>query len=388
MSPASMFPVLSRAAVTAGAFALAVSVSPLAAATSTANIPVAASPDGVVFAPDGTRAYVNSNTSGPGAVSVIDTAARKTVATVRTGRGTWHHEISPDGRRVYAGNYHDGTVSVIDTTANRVTATIRAGVQRSAPWPSLVPGGRKLYVAVGNGSNAEGSVQVVDTATNRITGAIRIGKRRPDVKGFSRDGRQAYLSGPDGRTLHTVDTATDRVTRSIRVTDAQDRRDVLDFELSPDGRRAYLNDRSLSGNGETALTVVDLAAGKVLSRTLVKDLWSMKLTRDGRWLYATKYDRNPDSPQTLVVIEAATSRVVFTDPASAGQGIFGADGRFMYTLGRDNAVQVFDTLVRRVVQEISVKGKNSGHLAFTPNDRQLYVVNEGSDDVTVIDLAG
>ena len=80
--------------------------------------------------PNGRFVYVVDSTS-PGAVSVIDTAARNVVATIPEGIFPNWVAISPDGAFVYVTNTFSipAYISVISTATNTEVATIPLGEQ-------------------------------------------------------------------------------------------------------------------------------------------------------------------------------------------------------------------------------------------------------------------
>ena len=85
------------------------------------------------FSQDGARAYV---TSDNGASIVIDAATHKLIAMIPVGQRPWGIALTPDGRKLYAGNGLSNDVSVIDTATNQVVKTIKAG---DGPWGIAIP---------------------------------------------------------------------------------------------------------------------------------------------------------------------------------------------------------------------------------------------------------
>ena len=86
----------------------------------------------MAITPDGTRAYVTSQSSGN--VSVIDTTTNMELAPpILIGLGpSFGLAITPDGKHVYVTNINDNNVSVIDTTTNTVaTPPISMGLSPS-----------------------------------------------------------------------------------------------------------------------------------------------------------------------------------------------------------------------------------------------------------------
>src|ERR1700722_1851645 len=60
-------------------------------------------------------------------VSVIDTAARKVVATIPVAQGPHGMAVSGDGRNVYVTGDGSSSMSVIDTTTDQVVKTVEVG---------------------------------------------------------------------------------------------------------------------------------------------------------------------------------------------------------------------------------------------------------------------
>src|SRR5204863_452141 len=86
-----------------------------------ANILVDGRPRGVVFTPDGKRAYVTCEVAGT--VDVIDVAARRVIHRIKL-RPVDHPVgliVTRDGRTVYAATGRGDAVVSIDTVADRVT---------------------------------------------------------------------------------------------------------------------------------------------------------------------------------------------------------------------------------------------------------------------------
>jgi len=139
----------------------------LAAGKSMATIKTSGHPRGIAFHPNGRTVYVAQESANT--VDVIDLPARRKLASIPTGLRTAGIAISPDGKRVYASNGGAGTISVIDTEARKVIAEITVGER---PWnPALTPDGRKLYVANGRSN----TVSVIDTLALKAIGQVPVG---------------------------------------------------------------------------------------------------------------------------------------------------------------------------------------------------------------------
>src|SRR6516164_453242 len=89
-----------------------------------ATIPVGWGPFGVAVSPDGRKVYIGN---WGYTVPVIDTRTNEVVATVATTGNALGIAVSEDGHRVYSTNFYDQSLSVIDTATNTVIATAPAG---------------------------------------------------------------------------------------------------------------------------------------------------------------------------------------------------------------------------------------------------------------------
>jgi YVTN family beta-propeller protein len=266
------------------------------------GISTGAKPHNIEFSPDFTRAYVSN--VGAGTLTVIDAASRKTIAAIPTGRGAHGANRSPSGRLLYVTNTADETISVIDTSSLRVVKTLPAG--RIPSVAVFTPDEKKAYIA-----NVSGSLSVIDVERTEVAGEVP-GLKGAIVLAVSRDGRKVYVARgfentvgvvdttvdrvrstipagkdahsvwitPDGRfvwvvnrlsnTISVVSTDRDRVVRTVR--NVGDKPDILAF--SPDGARAFVTLRGKAATGdpellsgsEPGLSVIDVAAGKVVAK--------------------------------------------------------------------------------------------------------------------------
>jgi YVTN family beta-propeller protein len=172
-----------------------------------ASIHIGGETRGVAITPDGKYAYVASGDT----VSVIDTAAGVVSASIDIGWPTTGVAITPDGRHAYvAGDgTGDGTlfggvpvpgtgpgaVSVIDTASGVVSATIPVG---RLPWGvAITPAGTHAYVVDHN----DNAVSVIDTASGVVSATITLGTKSPQTVAITPDGKYAYVTGPDESSL-------------------------------------------------------------------------------------------------------------------------------------------------------------------------------------------
>jgi YVTN family beta-propeller protein len=139
----------------------------VAAHKSVATIKTAGAPRGLGFLPDGSRVYVADETSGN--VDVVATASWTITQSIPIGLRPAGIIVRGDGARVYATAGGDGVVAVIDPKANAVLAKVAVGKR---PWNmALTANGAKLYVANGRSN----SVSVIDTGNNTVLRTLDVG---------------------------------------------------------------------------------------------------------------------------------------------------------------------------------------------------------------------
>ncbi|HEU4982749.1 MAG TPA: cytochrome D1 domain-containing protein [Acidobacteriaceae bacterium] len=192
--------------------------------------------------------YVTTELSN--SVTVIDPRTRKIIGSIPTGQPQSHMlAISHDGKRGYTANVGPGTVSVLDLAARKTIAVIPVSgkVQRIS-----ISADNKL---VFTSDQTTPQLVVIDTATNKIKARIAL----PGLgygTAATRDGRWLLVAVPSANQVAVVDLKTMRVARHIDVPAAP--QEIL---IRPDGKVAYV---SCAGSRQVA--AIDLAQWKVTQR--------------------------------------------------------------------------------------------------------------------------
>jgi len=273
----------------------------------------------------GPKAYVGNFKDNT--VSAVDTAAGTVVATIPIAAGPHGMAITPDGRWLYVSSDGSSTVSVIDTSIDRVTKTIEVG--KSPHGVTLVPGKELLLVAV----NGEDKIAFVDTAKQAVIATVSVGK--PHTIGVSPDGKVAYISSqvPSHFEVVIIDLDARKVVRTIALD-----KTPRDLEYSSDGKAVYFTKA-----GANVIDVLDPASDKIVAE-----------------------------------IPTGVSPHYVNHPRNTMYGMAIVQG--------PGELLLFDVKTNSPVRSIKV-GDQPHWLAVSGDGKTAYVTNEGSNTLSVVDIA-
>jgi YVTN family beta-propeller protein/autotransporter-associated beta strand protein len=272
-------------------------------------------------------AYAYVPNTGSNNVTVIETISG-TVLGPPIGVGT--HPLTtaamPDGTRVYVANLISGTVSVIDLATGTTGTPITVGTHPFGM--AILPDGRKLYVA----NLGSASVSVIDTATNTVV--TTIATAQPGGVAVSPDGSRVYVTNNVGAgTVSVIDPATDTVIGSpIAVGNGP-----AGIAVTPNGQRLYV-----SNFGGGSVSVVSPALGSIIATIPVAG------SPVGTAI-------SPDGSQVAVAEMSTVSRIA--------------------------------TATNTALLPPLTVGTVPRGASFTPDGQTLYVINMGSNNVSLVDVA-
>jgi len=126
------------------------------------TIPIRLQPLGVVFTPDGARAFVEEANE---LFNVIDTATNTVIIHLVQDIFFDHLAITPDGKSLYVTSALFNKVFVVDTTTNEVVDTIPLGF--NPIFPAITSDGTRVFTA-----NVDSTVSVIDATTNTAIATI------------------------------------------------------------------------------------------------------------------------------------------------------------------------------------------------------------------------
>lgn len=257
-------------------------------------------------------------------VTVIDRLTGKEAGSIPVGNSPRGIVLFRD--RAYVANARSHTVSVIDATAQRVVETVRLRFGDEPQALAVTSDGRDLFV-VNSGSN---SVAVIDLQRLSEKARIRVGSRPVNIVVDGRR-RRAYVANELSNDVSVIDTFSYRLVRGIR---AQSR---------PYG------------------LAVDPISGLV---------------------YVTNMGSN-----NITVIDGTTLRVIDSlnvGTGAAGLAINSRAGRIYLAMTQQGRVAFYQPGLR-----VTISWARTGDFPFNlvvdNAERRVYVVNRGSDSVTILD---
>jgi DNA-binding beta-propeller fold protein YncE len=185
-----------------------------------------------VFGPKDGLLYVTTELDK--SVSIIDPKALKIVGKVPTGQPESHMlAISHDGRHGYTANVGPGTVSVLDLAGRKTVTVIPVAthVQRI----SVSPDDRWVFTS----DTTKPRLAVIDAATNKVDRWIALPGTGYGTASTA-DGKWLLVAMPEAHAVAVINLATLQVSKTISVPAAP--QEVL---IRPDGKMAYVScDRS------------------------------------------------------------------------------------------------------------------------------------------------
>ena len=152
--------------------------------------------------------------------------------------------------------------------------------------------------------------------------------------------------------------------------------------IRPDGKLAYVASQE---PGKFALVVVDLGARAALrTLPLEKTPRDLEFGHDSRALYFTMAGVN-----AIAVLDPTSDKIVAQIPTGASPhiaGFFRGASAGTAVVQGPGELQLFDPATNAPLRTIAV-GKQPHWMAATSDGKWIYVTNEGSNDVTVVDPA-
>lgn len=273
--------------------------------------------------------------------------------------------FSPDGARLYVLCQGSDEVRVLDPKSYAAIKNI--GVGHVPRGFSLSGDGKRLYVA----NSWDDTVSVIDTGTLTVAATWAVGAE-PSSVAADRDGRYVFVANRISNDVAVLNAETGVEEKRLAAG-----RGASYMTASPDGAKIYVThvypnppqQATRGGNRippKSEITVIDTKRAVVTYRMPLERIahsFHTVFSRDGQLGVTANLH-----PKNLVPLAHMEHGAAFADTVT----LFGAD------VGR--AVELpLDELERYAVRPFGV--------AISPDKRHIYVTCEGSEVVTVIDVA-
>jgi YVTN family beta-propeller protein len=282
--------------------------------------------------------------------------------------------ITADGATLLVVNPDSNSLTLVDATSDQVVAEIAVGVSPRAV--AMSPDDARAYVA----NQGSDGLSMVDLATHDAA-QIAVGDRPVGV-----------AVSPDGRFVAVAELGDDRVrfldadgARTLCVVPVADRPYGLAF--TPDGQRLLVT-HLLSGE-VTVLQVrpftvylpVVHGAGNWCTGKLVTSPYPYQSTSLPTWPNV--------APAPAVLVNRAGTRAYLPQTMANGLGL---NTQFDTTVFPKVSVLDLETDSHRTSEHLSLPERDQPvglpwDVALAKNDTELWVVNAGSNDVSVLDIS-
>ena len=269
--------------------------------------------------------------------------------------------------KAYVGNFKDNTVSVIDPGVGAVVATVP--VVAGPHGMGVTSDGRRVFVS----GDLSSGVSVIDTASDKVIQTIEVGKT-PHGVAMSPDGETMLVAVYGENRVAFVDVASYTVVATVPVPNPHT------IAIRPDGKTAYVASQE---PGKFALVEIDLT-----SRSVVRTIALQSAPRDpefsfdGKVLYFTLAGVN-----AIEVLDPMTDKVVAEVPTGVSPHIARLYRGAMLgaaVVQGPGVLQLFDPATKKQVHAIAVG--NQPHWQASNDGKKVFVTNEGSNNVTIVDL--
>ncbi len=303
-------------------------------------------------------------------IKVVDTVNHVDAGISIGASGPLRGEISPDGRRLYAGLPGENQVLVVDTASNTVLTAIAVGAQPHGI--AFSADGAYAFVA----NRASDSVSVIDTGVPAVITTLPVGTEPVDIASNPFLDR-AYVTNRGNGTINVIDVETLAVVDTIGGLEYP-----RDIALSLDGQRAYVSNQGADAYpGDGSIGVIDTATGSLSATWPISSTWLMGLdvSPDGSAVYvADAYvgavhivDTSTGLVSATMPTSSYTPWDVETFPAWAGPFAYVSNSQWTGTANVPHAVDVLDIDLNAITGIIPL-GSDLRGLALFPMETVDY----------------
>ena len=180
--------------------------------TSRINLPTGAQPYALAITPDGTRLYAGEFNLGGSTIYSIDLPSGTVKTLSLAGSVITQMLVTPDGTQLWICNYFGQAVYIVDVLTN----TLASQIQVSYPWNvAFTSDGTRAYITNGN-PGTQGAVNVYDTDSLKMVSSIPVGAT-PRIIRITPSGRHAFVTNYDSSFISQLDLTTNTLLRNIPI---------------------------------------------------------------------------------------------------------------------------------------------------------------------------
>ncbi|SEG05365.1 CARDB domain-containing protein [Paenibacillus sp. UNC499MF] len=226
-----------------------------------------------------------------------------------------------------------------------------------------------VYVA-NSGSN---TVSVIDQTTNTVTATIP-GFSNPQQLDATPDGQFVYVANLAASTVSVIGTATNTIVATIPVGGGPQ-----GVSVNPSGTRVYV-----TNSVDNTVSVIDVATNTVIQTIPVGvNPVGVDVTPNGAFVYVANQQSN-----TVSVIRAEDGAVIANVPVDVQPiGVVASpDGKSVYVTTR--ALSRTDIISTASLTVTGSFATGISPIGIATNGRQIFVANEVSGNLTVVNVAG
>jgi len=312
----------------------------------------------------GLRLYAYVANTGDGTLTAVDLAGLRAVATITVGPAPSGLRAHPTRDEIWGVSTTGGYAWIVEAARGALAARIPVG--EGAFALDFSPNGKYAYVA----ASTEGVVTAIDCATRRVVATARLGLQ-PWLVRLTPDGAMLVVSLRGASSIALLDAATLREIQRVHVAPRPEQLLIL-----PDGEKVFV-----SAAGSQQVSVVDLRKRVLLTNLPLSARATDFVFNPKGELYALTPEANGMTVLDTWRNELGDARILGSSPT---QGVYTPNGDLLFiTDTAANQVRLVLAEFRQPLRPIPV-GQHPVTVRFTDDERLLLVVNEGSEDLTVI----
>jgi len=358
--------------------------------------------EGVLFSPDGSKAYVADENKG---LQILDTGSLSITTTIDNTTGINYVATDPRGRYVYITNYDNVTkryyFKVIDTNNKTVIknyndnkTSVYSGI---SVYHDSSSNTTYAYVVGYNGTHSNYGLWIFDvtnpgniTVKNFITD---YDDSEPWSVSISPDGKYAYVGCNCGLEIFNVSNPDNA--SLIAYLPLPEFNYARGITISKDGKYVYVTNCNTSNvNDRKGIEIIDVSnpydpkpVGRIATHSTA---FGVTLSKNGNYLYIATH-KGIEVVDLSVATSVTSSNVVGSVSLKnwAMNAAISKDGKYAYVADYKNGLQVVDVskpYAPNVVGSISSPNEYAYGVGVSPDGKSAYVANY-SNDFWVVDVS-